>query len=564
MQRLRLWLCGGFRCHVDARELAAPQRRDVARLLSLLALNAPQPLSRAEAAAALWPMLPSDRGRASLRLILHGLQQYLGQVDQAHGLLAVGESLGWAPSAEIWVDLQQTIADAAAADQTCSLPETIPWGELPDWPDAWFEPWRMRFDAARAALLDRSGTALEAAGDRPGAKRDSLRLLTLRPTDEATNLRLLRLLAGEGDRAGARRHLQACRQAFEDDLGRQPSAAFLEAALQLLGSLLPVAGGAAEPLDPGLHLLPTIDGRGRLDRLREAVARHPLVVIQGSAACGKSRLLERLRATLDSAHWLDLAAASAEPPFATLLAEASGQGSTTTPDWLLLDHVESLPPQELERLLLQWQSRPGGDPRTVLASRRPLGLRGAHRWPMELPGPAPYLQADEAGSLLRSVWRDREPPPALDAGWAALALVLAGRPLALLVAADLLRRAPDPAAAAADLARDPGPLLTRGLAGTRFGSLADCLAADAQWLDPGGLAGLRLLARESGALPLATLAEKAGATMRDGEGWNRVQDLIQAGLLRPDHAAEAAEPRYRLDPLTRCYWSGRAADGAAP
>lgn len=570
MTHLQLWLCGGFRCRVDGQELTAPPRRDAARLLSLLALAAPVTLSRSEAAAALWPTLSPERARPSLRLILHSLQQYLAQTGAAASLLSQADGLGWVPGLQVWVDLRQTLADADsviaanAAGPRCELP-SIPAGELPDWSDAWFVPWRNRFDAARAELLGLSGAAKEVAGDRTGAQQDSRRLLALRPTDEAANLRLLRLLLADGDRAGARRQLQLCLDAYDDDLGREPSPAFLAAADQLLGSVSPASFTESAEADPALHSLPTVDAAERLERLQATLAQHRLLLVLGPAGCGKSRLLERLRPRLEPLLWVDLAQAPDKAAPLDLLTEALLLAPQPAPPWLLIDHAELAPPEELERLLLLLLRSDEG-PRVILAGRQPLGLRGAHRWQLALDAIPPFLQEAESLRLLGAVWRDRPPPPDLTAAWSPLAAALSGRPLALLVAADRLRRAGDPAAAAAALIDDPSPLLLHPLAGSRFASLADSLAADARWLSPGQVAALRSVAAEARPLCLSELVARI-APEAGGEdlAWDQVQVLIQAGLLLPtDNAGEPEEPRYGLDLALRCYWRAAASGDSPP
>src|SRR3954447_18267410 len=98
---LRLWLCGRLAGARAGEPLAMPAADRARALIGWLALN-PGQHPRAVVAARLWPEVPQDTARASLRTAVWSLRQCWGAVaDEV--LEASRTSLGWRDG-EVWVD----------------------------------------------------------------------------------------------------------------------------------------------------------------------------------------------------------------------------------------------------------------------------------------------------------------------------------------------------------------------------------------------------------------------------------------------------------------------------
>jgi DNA-binding SARP family transcriptional activator len=570
---LSIELSGGVRCTLDGRSLPPPPRRDVVRLLAYLALHAPAAIPRSALAADLWPQLPPLRGRGNLRLILHTLQRHLAAADVDSVCLRVSpETVGWDPSLRVTVDLRQTLELVGSLPVTVDAEAlTVPDGALPDWPDPWFDSWRRRFDDARGQLLAHQGALLEAAGRPAAARQAALRLLTLRPTDEAAHMRLVRIAAAEGDLAGARQQFERCCQVLEDELGQLPAAESLDLVRRLFGP--PIVERATAP-SVGLRAstvgmardaaIPFIDQLGRLAQVADLSRDHRLLVLTGPAGCGKSRLLQALRERPGSAPtWVDLDGLARDGRVAAHIDRALEQAVAPGAGGLLLiDHAEAAANPGLGPLLRD-RLRASPSLRLVAASRIPLLIGGERLWRV------PSLLTRASAAAGRSISRsegfaflaaaledlDRDAPGRCDP-LEELVAALEGRPLALLAAATALRLAPDLVAQARRLATHPELLLDIPVAGARHGSLADGLAADASWLGQDALAKLPCLAGIPGSFGPAE-ARACMAGLDEDAVWDLLGHLARGGLLAPLPPVQG-EPRFRLDPLARVFWSRRS------
>src|SRR4051794_25336820 len=156
-------------------------------LVGWLALH-PGQHQRAVVAARLWPEVPQDTARASLRTAVWALRQCWGAVaDEV--LEASRTSLGWRDG-EVWVD--------ALADPLEHAGELLP-GIEDDWAAAAREEHRNRL----LLELDACASAAEAEGRVADAVRWSRRRCALNPLDEGAHRGLLRRLGAARDHAGA-------------------------------------------------------------------------------------------------------------------------------------------------------------------------------------------------------------------------------------------------------------------------------------------------------------------------------------------------------------------------
>jgi len=206
---LRLWLCGGLAGDRDGDPLAMPAADRARALVGWLALH-PGRHQRSVVAAQLWPEVPQDSARASLRTAVWSLRQSWGPLTD-EVLEASRTSLGWRDG-DVWVD---ALADPLEHDG-----ELLP-GIDDDWARAAREEHR---DRLMRELETRAADA-EADGRFADAVRWSRRRCTLSPLDEVAHRDLLRRLEAAGDRAGAVVAAREFTALLRAELGVRPSPA---------------------------------------------------------------------------------------------------------------------------------------------------------------------------------------------------------------------------------------------------------------------------------------------------------------------------------------------------
>ncbi|WP_045301843.1 AfsR/SARP family transcriptional regulator [Saccharothrix sp. ST-888] len=159
-----LELLGGFALRLDGREVQPTIA--ARRLLALLAVE-PGGLTRARAAAVLWPALDQARAGAALRTALHRLPG-----DRAHLLQGTLERLRLAPHVSVDLADRRAVAArilnlalpmpaedlgrAAACDFGADL--------LPDWEEHWLAPHQERWRQQRLHTLETLSARLAEAG----------------------------------------------------------------------------------------------------------------------------------------------------------------------------------------------------------------------------------------------------------------------------------------------------------------------------------------------------------------------------------------------------------------
>lgn len=212
-------------------------RKDAA-LLAMLALDGP--MSRARAAAMLWPDTGHPAGNLRQRLFrLRRTADFELVVGGA--ILRLAESLV--------LDLH-TLPQAIAADATAGSGELL---EGLDYADheplaTWVAAARSRWCALRRERLAERASALEAAGRIAAALSFAQRLVADDPLCEHAHRRLMRLHYRRGDRAAALAAHLACTRALRAELDVAPCAE-TEALRQLIarGAVLPAPAAAAAP-----------------------------------------------------------------------------------------------------------------------------------------------------------------------------------------------------------------------------------------------------------------------------------------------------------------------------
>src|SRR5216684_1360938 len=209
----------------QGRELGSVLRRPkLLALLGYLSVARPQGFQRRDTLVALlWPELDHTHARNALSQAVHTLRRALGheagQAERAlelyRGGLLNGLHVSDVPEFERWLDEER-------------------------------ERLRRRACEATQLLTDREATA----GNPVGAARWALRLTELSPFDETAVRRLVELLDGMGDRAGAVRAYEEFERRLGRDLELEPSSATQGLIAGIRARRQIVAGGAAAP-DPG-------------------------------------------------------------------------------------------------------------------------------------------------------------------------------------------------------------------------------------------------------------------------------------------------------------------------
>ncbi len=244
-------LLGGLEIAADGRRLALPTRKTEA-LLARLALRPGVPVARAELAGLLWPDRPDAQGRGSLRQALASIRRVFEEAG-ARGPSAGGDAVA--------LDTRGVSVDVARLESALSrggdLAEALALHRGPllqgfppveDTFDAWV-------DGERAALARRLLAALRAALEEEGAAPDVLALtdaaLAIDPAFEEGWRARMRALVSRGDRAGALREYERCREALRRELSVAP-------ALATEALRREIAGDAARPAAPDATRRPTL------------------------------------------------------------------------------------------------------------------------------------------------------------------------------------------------------------------------------------------------------------------------------------------------------------------
>ena len=270
---LVLILGGTARVDLDGRPL--PLERKAAGLLAWLALEGATPRERI--ASLLWPNVPAEAARNSLRQLLFRVRKAAGP-----GLLDAAEPLGLAPP--VSVDGRRGEPLLAGHD----------FGDCPGFDD-WLQARREQWAAAGLEQRLRECDAAESRGDLSRAAELARALVEQDPLGEPGHLRWARALYLRGEREAALQALDAFAQRLRVELGVEPTPRLRELAESLRVQPAP----ARSPLDPPVPVTvlrpPRLIGRdaalGEARRVR-AAGGIPLVI--GEPGQGKSRLVAEL------------------------------------------------------------------------------------------------------------------------------------------------------------------------------------------------------------------------------------------------------------------------------
>jgi DNA-binding SARP family transcriptional activator len=236
MQPLSVRLFGKLTiCGHEGEPVDLPACR-VKELLSYLMLHRRRPHAREALAALLWPEAPAAQSKKYLRQALWQLQSALRRPSAPSLLRLYPDWVSIDPQASFWLDvdvLERAFAlarratglelDAAAVAAAEAAVREYRGGLLEGCYHEWCLRERQRLEDLYLALLDRLGAHFEAHGHYEEGTAYDRQALHTDPAREATHRRLMRMLAGSGERAAALRQYERCATALRNELDIEPS-----------------------------------------------------------------------------------------------------------------------------------------------------------------------------------------------------------------------------------------------------------------------------------------------------------------------------------------------------
>lgn len=198
------------------RSLRVPPK--VWEILGLLALHRGEHLARQEIAGTLWPENGEEAGLANLRRHLHLASRALEHFTSDSWFLSDRYSVWWNDTAGHRCDVHEFLDGYANGD--FQLAAGAYKGDLlPGIYNEWLDPYRQRLERIALDVL----TNVAESDDSAAALNAAERILVLDPYNEKAIRRVLLLLSGRGDRAGALLRYHSFAMTLKIDLGAQPS-----------------------------------------------------------------------------------------------------------------------------------------------------------------------------------------------------------------------------------------------------------------------------------------------------------------------------------------------------
>lgn len=300
-----------------------------AALLALLALDGAQ--ARQSVAALLWPEADVSGAATNLRQRIFRLKRLAGQVVvQGDRTIALAEG--------ITHDLQHYAEQLAANPQhgrgellgglSFSAHEAL---------SAWLTAQRETLGQTRARVLAQGAQEHVSRGQHTAALACAQAWVHHAPLQEQAHRLVIQLLHQLGDRAGALAAYRRCEQLLQTELGVEPGPATSELLAQVMEASAP-ANAPAPSIPLALLRPPRLVAREQAwKRMAQSAAQGQVLVLEGEAGMGKSRLLADFMSS--QAGWCRVAGMPGDSavPFsllARLLSLGTAQWGRLSEDWV--------------------------------------------------------------------------------------------------------------------------------------------------------------------------------------------------------------------------------------
>lgn len=265
---LRIWLLGGFRVRVGAREIdpAVWRLRKARSLVKLLALASGHRVHREQVIEFLWPHLDPEAASNNLRKILHIVRRTLepgGTAESAQYCRVQDDVIVLAPPGAAWIDVDAFTAaagdarqrgDAAAYQSALDLytGALLPEDQYEEWSSSRREALHQEF----LSLLADLAAIYESQHEEARAIEALIVLVSRDGGREEAHRSLMRLYALSGQRQQALRQHQILTESLKREFDAEPDAA----SRRLYEDVL--AGRFPNPESPGVKLTrPSVDFR---------------------------------------------------------------------------------------------------------------------------------------------------------------------------------------------------------------------------------------------------------------------------------------------------------------
>lgn len=231
-----LALFGRFEARSNAGIWTQMESGRLQRILAYLLLYRERPHHREVLASTLWPGSSPQQSRKNLRQNLWHLQRIASANQQGRALPVLAEK-DWvqANSSQVWLDV--AVLDEAVDRVRAVPPERLSDGDaagameavalyrgdlLEGWDERWCVDERERLKSAYLALLEKLVGYCEASNRWDQGLAYGDQLLRHDPAHERAHWRVMRIHHLAGDRTGALRQFEKCRNALDQELGVGP------------------------------------------------------------------------------------------------------------------------------------------------------------------------------------------------------------------------------------------------------------------------------------------------------------------------------------------------------
>ena len=312
---LSIRLLGPLEVAVAGRPIVVDTRKALA-IVALVAAEG-RPFARDELAAMFWPEADDEAARGALRRTLSALRTAVGDSGLVIGRTQV--ALDPVAATVDLMELERLAASSRPADlEAAALLARGPFlagFALRDSPsfDDWQAARAVRVERTVGDLLDRLTAARLAGGDTGGALESARRRVALDPLDEVGQRRLIELLATAGDRSGSIRQYRELVALFDRELGVAPLHETTDLYEAIREGRLGVGPAPTVRQPPSASGVVPLVGREQelaviKSAWRSSIPDGRVVLLNGEAGIGKTRLAETVAATIGTGGGIVLAA----------------------------------------------------------------------------------------------------------------------------------------------------------------------------------------------------------------------------------------------------------------